>query len=147
MKYAVVLCGLLISLAAVILLDRDPSVQAEEEPAEVDQQLLARVEALEDLVSFHNHERELEGIIKRLQQLEAAQGGNVPEQPLAAATSQPPSPQLSGELNKLRQDVQSLSSKLAALERTISPLKQDVSKLKLSMTRVESSVARIDLRR
>ena len=147
MRNAVIILGLLGGVTAIMFLVWDPSLKAEEEKTPVDQSLLARVEALEELISLHTHDRELRGISERLQALEAVQTNDSSVPKLVEPIRQAPSQQLTADLSKLKQEVQSLSSKLANLERSVSPLKQDISKLKLSVMRVESSVARIDLRR
>jgi len=147
MRNVVIGVALLASLRRSSLIPREPAVLAEEEKPAADESLLKRVEALEDLLSFHTHERELQDIKARLETLEAAQSNDRSEHRYSEPVSKSPTSNISGELRKLQQDVRSLSGKVAALDRSVSPIKQDVGKLKLSVMRVESSVARIDLSR
>ena len=147
MKNAVIVLALVGCALLLAILLRDPAVQAEQEKVAVDESLRARVESLEDLLSFHSHDRELRSLGARLEALEAESNKERRIQPSTEASIQPQRASDSGELNKLRQDVQSLASKLSTLERSVSPLKQEIDKLKLNLNRVESNVARIDLRR
>jgi len=146
-KAGVLLLLLIVGVAAMYLLPQDPAIRAQDDAGNKEADLLARIEVLEDLLSYHSHERELKEILARLHALE----GSRVNQRAAQVDSSPslrtqPAP-ANNELRALKQDVQSLASKLSAVERTVGPLKQEIASLRLAIGRVESSVARIDLRR
>jgi chromosome segregation ATPase len=151
MRNTVIAIALLGSLLGVMLMARDPAVPTETPPRASESAqnsvLLSRIAALEDMVSFHTHDRDLQNILERLQALESAQGDGRREKRSADPAVPIPSRTTTGELNRLRQDVQNFSNKLANLDRSLSPLKQEIDKLKHSFVRVESSLARVDLGR
>ena len=153
MKKVVAFLLLLAGLAAIALLDRDPQVQGQQEasapatePAGEDD-LIKRIAALEQAVSFHSHNSEMQSIEDRLARLEAEANKQSSINRKSKSASTLASNASNTEMRKLKQDVQSLSAKMASLERSVGPLKQDIAKLKRSLMQLESTVTRIDLRR
>jgi hypothetical protein len=161
MTRGVVLLLLLGGVAALILLPQEPAIHAQDEGAAAGSELEARIAKLEELVSFHSHERELKAIRDRLDAIDAAVADSrittpAPAEPAAtrAATTRPApalrlndSPLARNENRELQREVQSLKGRLAKLEQTTSQLKQDDSNLRIALSRLESTVVRIDLKR
>ena len=144
---------LLAALLVAFLLTRDPGTVVRAQDPKETNDLAARLAEMEEFISLHSHERELQEIRDRIRAMEASatrdqreaepRVGTRSSVSASRAVRTPPN----RELATLKRDVQSLSSKLSSLERMLTPVKQDIAKLKLGLSRLESSVAGIDLRR
>ncbi len=146
MKRVLVLLLLLGGVTALVLLPQEPPIHAQDESSTVDSDLKMRVAKLEELVSFHSHENELNRISARLDAIDAALAKSTPSRPIPT-TRLNERPSAKNDVGELLREVQSLKGRLAKLERITSQLKKDDSNLRTDLSRLESTVIRIDLKR
>jgi DNA repair exonuclease SbcCD ATPase subunit len=151
MKRGLVLLLLIGGVAAIVLLPQEPPIHAQDEGGAAGKALEKRIAKLEELVSFHSHERELNAISGRLDALDAALANSALTKPALTEPTPtarlPELPSARNESRELQREVQSLKDRLAKLEQVTSQLKKEDSNLRNALSRLESTVVRIDLRR
>ncbi len=151
MKRGLVLLLLLGGVAALVLLPQEPPIHAQDEGGAAGNGLEARIAKLEELVSFHSHERELDVIRARLDAMDATIASSAATRPdltKPAPTARPTElPSARNDSRELQREIQSLKSRLAKLEQITSQIKKDESNLRTAVSRLESTVIRIDLKR